>query len=128
MVFDRPDLSRHCVTAVAEFMVVLSDPSNHITHPAILRGENTSDTLTVGGIGMIYGMDSTVEFGVARIATRDARATAPKLGGANIAPPPDLDTLALVPAGTYCAAALTSEVKSDPDGLSTGIITLLLHK
>jgi len=70
----------------------------------------------------MYGNVSTVEFGVARIATRDARATAPKLGGANIEPLPDLDTLAVVPAGTYCAAALTNEVKSDPDGLSTGIV------
>jgi hypothetical protein len=54
----------------------------------------------------------------------DALAIAPKLEGATIAPPPDLDTLATVPAGTYCAAALTSAVKSDPDGRRIGIFTI----
>jgi hypothetical protein len=40
MVFDWPDLSFHCVTVVVEFMVELSPPSSHSTHPGTLRGSN----------------------------------------------------------------------------------------
>ena len=60
--------------------------------------------------------------GDASAPTCDVRTTAPNPGRATETPP-DLETLPpLAPAGTYCAAALTNDVKSEPDGRSTGII------
>jgi hypothetical protein len=40
MVLDWPDLSFQTVTALVEFMLSLSAPSNHNVHPGILRGSN----------------------------------------------------------------------------------------
>jgi hypothetical protein len=60
--------------------------------------------------------------GDANAPTCDVRMTAPNPGKATETPP-DLETLPpLAPAGTYCAAALTKDVKSDPDGRKTGIM------
>ncbi len=77
--------------------------------------------------GVIPLMITALVVGDAKAPTCDVRTTAPN-PGRETGTPPDLDGLPPPPDGTYCAAALTKDVKSDPDGRKTGIITLLLHK
>ena len=77
--------------------------------------------------GVIPLMITALVVGDANAPTCDVRTTAPNPGRATETPP-DLETLALLPAGTYCAAALTKDVKSDPDGRRMGIVTLGQHK
>jgi hypothetical protein len=45
-----PDLSFHTVTALAEFMLLLSAPSSHNVHPGIDTGENPKMLLDVPSI------------------------------------------------------------------------------
>ena len=71
--------------------------------------------------GVIPLMITALVVGDANAPTCEVRTIAPKPGFATETPP-DLDALAAVPEGTYCAAALTKDVKSDPDGRRTGII------
>ena len=91
----------------------------------MLIGENTGGA--AGAAGALATGDVTplittaLVVGDAKAPTREVRTTAPNpaLGTET---PPDLDALAAAPAGTYCAAALTKEVKSEPDGRRTGIV------
>jgi hypothetical protein len=68
-------------------------------------------------------MISALVDGDANAPTSDVRMIAPNPGKATDTPP-DLDTLAVRPGATYCAAALTKDVKSELDGRRTGIVLI----
>ena len=126
VVFERdefdPDLSIHVLTFEPELNVNVdaSAASNHNCNPETLAGMDTGAAPPLLG-GVTPLMITALVVGDAKAPTCDVRTMAPNPGRAT-GTPPDLDTLALRPGGTYCAAALTNDVKSDPDGRRTGII------
>jgi len=79
----------------------------------------TAPATTASGVTPL--MMTALVVGDANAPTCDVRTTAPNPGRAT-GTPPDLDALALRPGATYCAAALTKDVKSEPDGRRTGIV------
>jgi hypothetical protein len=119
--FTLPAKLLHVMTLLDAFDVMLEgrEPSSHTFSPAMLRG--TGGAGGGGGGGVTPLMTTALVVGDANAPTCDVRTMAPNPGRAT-GTPPDLEGLALRPAGTYCAAALTKDVKSDPDGRRTGII------
>jgi hypothetical protein len=108
---------------------VLSPDTRVDRVPLFAGGINTAGTegppLVTGGVTPL--ITTALVDGDANAPTCDVRTTAPNPGRATETPP-DLDGLPpLAPDGTYCAAALTKDVKSEPDGRSTGIITLVVY-
>ena len=113
------DLSFQADILIPELNVIVdaSAASNHNARPAIPAGLNAATgALATTGAGGVTPLITTAHVvGDAKAPTCDVRITAPNPGLATTTPP-DLDDLAATPPeGTYCAAALTKEVKSDPD-------------
>ena len=123
--FTPPAKLLHVMTLLDAFDVMLEgrEPSSHTFRPVMLGGTGGGGgggpPPPAGGVTPL--MTTALVVGDANAPTCDVRTMAPNPGRAT-GTPPDLEALALRPAGTYCAAALTKDVKSDPDGRRTGII------